>query len=1219
MATKPMTNCCACGAPCKDWGKYGSSARERYFNICEACDGSTDGNGYETLEDAMSYASPKLGVKVGDRVKIWRHRTDLLCDNGAPANKEAFAPATATVVGFSGPAVLTMLDIDFGSLSLSRTPAGLNVAQQYQGETEGKSFWGLIHKDAFEVSPKYSPEKTFGLKIGDRVEVFRNEDGDLCQDDQERDEEYETETATVVAFTKEGKPVVLLDDAENNDGNGNHGEDYEIDEEYIEESEYGPLWELDSKSCFGPETDKRLCRRLGQPSIRLGLKIGDKIEMYRDEDGDLINEDYTADKESERIPAVVAGFDSEDRPLVAFDSSINDGLEDSMEDLGIEERVKGEFKDKSFWPLFDRADFVVVEKPQLDSFGLKIGDRVEIKVNKDGECFDETSLAKDAVGSEVATIVGFFDGNPLAMLDSKDFQNTNQEYLDFEIDPKYAREAQKRNAAIHRLTANSVFTLGETDKTLGLKVGDKVYLRKDSDGKVIDMFEEPDLNQEALPAKVVAFSAGRPVVAYDSDDHYCRHSPNDFGLDVDDYDEKFFQFIYSEKAFERTSLGVRIGDVIAIDRKTEKYLADGSVGDKSLTPVRATVVAFSTHGYPVAVFDKKAAGVNSGHSKGGTQYNIDPRYLEEVKDKDCWELSSANAFKKVGFLFGTKVPSPKTEETEAEEGQSEASAPDEEVEEKAETETEKAEAKEEKPVAETPAEPAKTGVTYVLEGNYGLKVGDEIEIFRRSPGGLVDLGYDPDITLSPIKATICGFDTNGKPMAMLDPSLGYGHSYGTQFSWITPEYREKSKGKSFYWINDEEFFRKSKTVLGVKVGDVIEVYQNNNGSLCSITASDAAVPKTVLATVVGVGEGQILVNFETKENIGWPISDYQGRLKEVDLVYKKMVMEKGTRCWYINIADAFKKVHPDAPPPLEEKPKPVEVKKEEKPKYIPTTKVGDKVDLFVADDGHYCYHSQSKRDETRSSVRATVIGIRTNTSAPGYLLSLPLDSRGHSWHNDCGAGFIDPAYVEQAKGGRTWFVTGLESEANCFRPSTGTAPIETKPKFVPEATAAVAATAAAVAIHRTPFGAMIKEDASSALYRVAATQINAAAKAGIVRMLTQQGKNSQMVESIKGLMETEAGDALVSAILGLLFTYAPKLSEHQKAQRLATEFRVQSLSVIGNSMIEMALEQLLPVISESLSGIPKAESTVGASVCAEESIETVSESEETETPKTMEN
>lgn len=142
---------------------------------------------------------------------------------------------------------------------------------------------------------------------------------------------------------------------------------------------------------------------------------------------------------------------------------------------------------------------------------------------------------------------------------------------------------------------------------------------------------------------------------------------------------------------------------------------------------------------------------------------------------------------------------------------------------------------------------------------------------------------------------------------------------------------------------------------------------------------------------------------------------------------------------------------------------------------------------------------------------------------------------------------------------------------------------------------------------------MFKGDAENAAYRVASTQIAKGVKVALLRLMESKGLDGGKMAAVKDLLETEIGTALVDAIAGLALTYMPKISDDPRVQKLAGEFRTQSLTIVGNEVIGAAVEHFLPVLTSALSNLPSTTTTEKGRIG--ETTETEVVEEETASPK----
>lgn len=124
------------------------------------------------------------------------------------------------------------------------------------------------------------------------------------------------------------------------------------------------------------------------------------------------------------------------------------------------------------------------------------------------------------------------------------------------------------------------------------------------------------------------------------------------------------------------------------------------------------------------------------------------------------------------------------------------------------------------------------------------------------------------------------------------------------------------------------------------------------------------------------------------------------------------------------------------------------------------------------------------------------------------------------------------------------------------------------------------------------FVGMVKQDAVDAAYRITATQLSKAVKTAILTALKNQGTKHSQIKTIRNMLDTDVGEALISMMLGLGLTYAPVLKDNEKASTLAQEFRIGAMAGAGNAVIDTLTSTLLPVLFQAVSSLPQEEEKV---------------------------
>lgn len=124
------------------------------------------------------------------------------------------------------------------------------------------------------------------------------------------------------------------------------------------------------------------------------------------------------------------------------------------------------------------------------------------------------------------------------------------------------------------------------------------------------------------------------------------------------------------------------------------------------------------------------------------------------------------------------------------------------------------------------------------------------------------------------------------------------------------------------------------------------------------------------------------------------------------------------------------------------------------------------------------------------------------------------------------------------------------------------------------------------------FMEMIKNDGGNAAYRVAARQINNGIRTALCELVKSKGGTNSNVEAMALFLETELGAALLGTIAGHGLSYIPGIKDDPRVIRLAKEFRISSMTTVGNELFEAALGQLLPVVKNALEALPEENSVV---------------------------
>ena len=246
--------------------------------------------------------------------------------------------------------------------------------------------------------------------------------------------------------------------------------------------------------------------------------------------------------------------------------------------------------------------------------------------------------------------------------------------------------------------------------------------------------------------------------------------------------------------------------------------------------------------------------------------------------------------------------------------------------------------------------------------------------------------------------------------------------------------------------------------------------------------------------------------------------------------------------------------------------------------------LGDEVDVYCNSSGQPI--AKTSAWDGIVSRHATIIGF-TETGDPILYFSPPpagLAEYGNAWNGDFDR-YTNARYDGAVDTVRRAFING--SGLNMSKTSkTG----KVKPVKVMSST------------HNNGEQSMfdmLKQNATTAAYRVATVQMTSGVKAAIIKVMENKGQSSERIQALKEMLDTEAGSAAVSTLLGFALQYLPMVSNDPRALKLAEEFRVNGMAVAGNLVADMALEHVMPIIMSALANLPAENATTAVRVSTE--------------------
>jgi hypothetical protein len=121
----------------------------------------------------------------------------------------------------------------------------------------------------------------------------------------------------------------------------------------------------------------------------------------------------------------------------------------------------------------------------------------------------------------------------------------------------------------------------------------------------------------------------------------------------------------------------------------------------------------------------------------------------------------------------------------------------------------------------------------------------------------------------------------------------------------------------------------------------------------------------------------------------------------------------------------------------------------------------------------------------------------------------------------------------------------------------------------------------------------IKSDFADATARVASVQLVKGVKAGIVAAMRAKGADGGKVQAVAEMLESEFGTAFISLALGWGLPQIPmEMLSDPRVVMLCKEFRINGMATVGNEVIGMAMEYIMPAITAALSNLPAASDVV---------------------------
>lgn len=117
------------------------------------------------------------------------------------------------------------------------------------------------------------------------------------------------------------------------------------------------------------------------------------------------------------------------------------------------------------------------------------------------------------------------------------------------------------------------------------------------------------------------------------------------------------------------------------------------------------------------------------------------------------------------------------------------------------------------------------------------------------------------------------------------------------------------------------------------------------------------------------------------------------------------------------------------------------------------------------------------------------------------------------------------------------------------------------------------------------FGEQFKDEMVQAAYQAAGKEVAKGVKTGLIAAAKAHGADDGALAGLTKLLDSEAGEAAISAMLGHGLPYAPMIGENEHVQILAEKMRVNGYAQGMSIMFGLMMTFIMPSISKSLEGL----------------------------------
>jgi hypothetical protein len=163
----------------------------------------------------------------------------------------------------------------------------------------------------------------------------------------------------------------------------------------------------------------------------------------------------------------------------------------------------------------------------------------------------------------------------------------------------------------------------------------------------------------------------------------------------------------------------------------------------------------------------------------------------------------------------------------------------------------------------------------------------------------------------------------------------------------------------------------------------------------------------------------------------------------------------------------------------------------------------------------------------------------------------------------------DGPAVERANGDKLWFINGEShrEDGPAIERADGYKEYWINNKRVEEKDLPINKSTNALDI--------VKADSKKALYRTINKQGIKLIKNSIIKLMESKNIKSDQIKAIGKFLNTEVGYGLISFILGMALTYAPKIKDNKHIKEISKETRIEGLAGVGEFITKEILEIII--------------------------------------------